>query len=48
LPAAPGDVPVTYASIDALQKATGFKPKTSIKEGLQKFADWYVEYYLVK
>ncbi|WP_066055720.1 SDR family NAD(P)-dependent oxidoreductase [Robertmurraya korlensis] len=44
----PGDVPATYASTDLLQKAVGFKPKTSIKDGLQKFADWYVEYYKVK
>jgi UDP-glucuronate 4-epimerase len=44
-PLKPGDVPVTYASTDLLQKAVGFKPKTPIKEGLQKFANWYVEYY---
>ncbi|WP_043931159.1 GDP-mannose 4,6-dehydratase [Bacillus sp. EB01] len=44
-PIKPGDVPATYASTDELQKAVGFKPKTSIEEGLQKFADWYVEYY---
>jgi UDP-glucuronate 4-epimerase len=41
----PGDVPATYASTEALQKAVGFKPETSIKEGLGKFAQWYVEYY---
>jgi UDP-glucuronate 4-epimerase len=40
-----GDVPVTYASTDKLQEAVGFKPSTSIEEGLQRFADWYVEYY---
>lgn len=40
-----GDVPATYASTDLLQKEVGFKPETSIEEGLQKFADWYVEYY---
>ncbi|WP_079525402.1 GDP-mannose 4,6-dehydratase [Solibacillus isronensis] len=40
----PGDVPATYASTDQLQKAVGFKPETSIEEGLQKFADWYVGY----
>ena len=45
-PIKPGDVPATYASTDQLQKAVGFKPKTSIEEGLQKFADWYVDYYL--
>lgn len=47
-PIKPGDVPATYASTDALYKAVGFKPKTSIEEGLQKFADWYVDYYKVK
>ncbi|MGM8216833.1 GDP-mannose 4,6-dehydratase [Bacillaceae bacterium W0354] len=44
-PIKPGDVPATYASTEQLQQAVGFKPKTSIKEGLQKFADWYVDYY---
>lgn len=44
-PIKPGDVSGTYASTDLLQKAVGFKPQTSIKEGLQNFADWYVEYY---
>ncbi|MBN6205751.1 GDP-mannose 4,6-dehydratase [Ralstonia pickettii] len=44
-PIKPGDVPATYASTKALQEAVGFKPETSIEEGLQKFADWYVEYY---
>jgi UDP-glucuronate 4-epimerase len=47
-PIKPGDVPATYASTDLLQKAVGFKPKTSIEEGLQKFADWYVGYYKKK
>ena len=47
-PMKPGDVPATYASTDLLRQAVGFKPKTSIEEGLQKFADWYVEYYKVK
>ncbi|MGD6968558.1 GDP-mannose 4,6-dehydratase [Rossellomorea vietnamensis] len=44
-PIKPGDVPATYASTDRLQQAVGFKPETSIEEGLQKFVDWYVEYY---
>src|SRR5690625_4787788 len=39
-PMKPGDVPRTYASTDALFKAVGFKPETSLEEGLQKFADW--------
>lgn len=43
-----GDVPATYASTDKLQEAVGFKPSTSIEEGLDKFAKWYVEYYGVK
>lgn len=47
-PIKPGDVPATYASTDKLQEAVGFKPKTSIEEGLQKFVDWYVEYYKKK
>ncbi|MGP4060982.1 GDP-mannose 4,6-dehydratase [Halobacillus sp. H74] len=44
-PIKPGDVPATYASTNQLQEAVGFKPETSIQEGLQKFADWYVNYY---
>ncbi|MDW0116299.1 GDP-mannose 4,6-dehydratase [Sporosarcina thermotolerans] len=47
-PIKPGDVPATYASTDLLQEAIGFKPETPIAEGLQKFADWYVDYYNVK
>lgn len=47
-PMKPGDVPATYASTDRLYDAVGFKPKTSIEDGLQKFADWYVKYYNVK
>lgn len=44
-PIKPGDVPATYASTSKLEKAVGFKPKTSIEEGMQKFTDWYCEYY---
>ena len=44
-PIKPGDVPATYASTKLLHEAVGFKPETPIEEGLQKFADWYVEYY---
>ena len=47
-PMKPGDVPRTYASIDALRDAIGFQPRTPIKEGLQKFADWYCGYYGIK
>lgn len=44
-PIKPGDVPATYASTDALHEAVGFKPETSIEDGLREFADWYVGYY---
>lgn len=47
-PIKPGDVPATYASTELLEEAVGFKPKTSIEKGLQKFADWYVGYYGVR
>lgn len=43
-----GDVPATYASTEKLQEAVEFKPSTSIQEGLDEFAKWYVEYYGVK
>ncbi|PAV31079.1 NAD-dependent epimerase [Virgibacillus profundi] len=46
-PIKPGDVPATYASTKQLQDAVGFKPETSIEDGLQRFADWYVGYYRV-
>lgn len=47
-PIKPGDVPKTYASTDLLKEKVGFKPETSIEEGLKKFAAWYVNYYQVK
>lgn len=47
-PLKPGDVPTTYASTERLEAAVGFKPRTPIEEGLQRFADWYVGYYGVK
>ena len=47
-PIQPGDVRATYASTDLLHRAVNFKPETSIQEGLQKFADWYVDYYKMK
>ena len=42
-----GDVAVTYADTTALEKVTGFKPKTSLKQGLKQFAKWYKEYYKI-
>jgi len=44
----PGDVQRTYADVLDLERDINFKPSTSIEEGLQKFVDWYVEYYKVK
>lgn len=43
-----GDVPVTYADTSALEADFGFKPSTSLREGLRKFAEWYREFYLDK
>ena len=45
LPMQAGDVPVTYADVTDLFKDTGFKPSTSLKQGVKKFADWYTSYY---
>ena len=45
LPAQPGDVPATYADIDSLAKDVGFRPSTSLSDGLQAFVDWYREFY---
>ncbi len=45
LPMQPGDVPLTYADIDDLIADTGFKPQTSIEEGISKFVSWYRQYY---
>jgi UDP-glucuronate 4-epimerase len=47
LPMQPGDVPATYADIDALEAAVGFRPATSIEEGVRRFVQWYREYYKV-
>ncbi len=46
IPMQPGDVPVTYADTDALEQDFGFKPNTSLRQGLRKFAEWYKEFYL--
>ena len=43
----PGDVPVTYADVTALERDFGFKPATSLREGLRKFAEWYKVFYKV-
>lgn len=47
LPMQAGDVPITYADVDDLIADTGFKPSTSIEEGIGKFVEWYRKYYSV-
>ena len=46
VPMQPGDVPITYADTSALERDFGFKPSTSLREGLRRFAEWYKEFYL--
>ncbi|GAG13834.1 unnamed protein product, partial [marine sediment metagenome] len=45
LPLQPGDVPKTYANVDALVSDVGFKPSTSIEVGIGRFVDWYRSFY---
>ena len=45
LPLQPGDVPATYADVDDLVNDVGFKPATPVEEGVQRFVDWYRDYY---
>ena len=45
VPMQAGDVPVTYADTSALEEDFGFKPHTSLRDGLRKFAEWYKEFY---
>ena len=48
VPMQKGDVPVTYADTTPLEKDFGFKPSTSLRDGLRKFAEWYKEFYMDK
>lgn len=48
VPMQAGDVPITYADTSALERDFGFKPSTSLREGLRKFAEWYYEFYIKK
>ncbi|TGV29931.1 NAD-dependent epimerase/dehydratase family protein [Mesorhizobium sp. M00.F.Ca.ET.186.01.1.1] len=45
MPIQPGDVPATFASVDALFAATGFRPDTPVEVGISRFVDWYLDYY---
>ena len=47
LPMQDGDVPATYANTEALEAAVGFRPATSVETGIQRFVDWYKNYYRV-
>ena len=46
VPMQPGDVPVTYADTKALERDFGFKPNTSLKQGLHEFVKWYKDFYM--
>ena len=45
VPMQPGDVPVTYADTSALERDFGYKPSTTLRQGLRAFAEWYAEFY---
>jgi UDP-glucuronate 4-epimerase len=45
LPMHAGDVPVTYADVDQLSRTVGYRPRTSIDEGVSHFVAWYRDYY---
>ena len=45
VPMQPGDVPITYADTTELERDFGFKPKTSLREGLRQFAQWYKKFF---
>ena len=48
VPMQPGDVPTTYADTSALERDFGFKPSTSLRDGLRAFAEWYADFYKTK
>ena len=48
LPMQPGDVPDTYADIEALKHDIGYSPKTPVEVGVKHFVDWYLDYYAVE
>ena len=45
-PMQPGDVPVTYADAEALERDFGFRPEIDLRTGLRRFAEWYHDYYM--
>lgn len=46
VPMQPGDVPITYADTNELERNFGFKPHTPLRDGLRKFAEWYKDFYM--
>jgi UDP-glucuronate 4-epimerase len=48
LPMQPGDVPATMADVTELEQVAGFRPTTSVEEGVRRFVDWYLEYFAVR
>ena len=47
VPMQAGDVPITYADTSELEKDFGFRPNTSLREGLRRFAEWYKNFYKI-
>ncbi len=47
MPMQPGDVPVTYADVEPLMRDFGFKPSTSLRDGIRAFAEWYAKFYSI-
>jgi len=45
LPMQPGDVPATTADVSALESDIGYRPKTTVEEGVPRFVEWYRRYY---
>ena len=48
VPMQAGDVPITFADTTPLERDFGFKPSTTLRDGLRKFAEWYKEFYMDK
>src|SRR5262249_41628731 len=48
LPMQPGDVPATFADVADLERDTGFRPATPLEVGIERFVDWYREYYCIE
>ncbi len=48
VPKQAGDVPITYANTESLERDFGFKPATPLRDGLRKLAEWYKEFYFSK